>query len=256
LTVSDRDQPRAHPRFHVAEESYVSYPGGTGTIRDLSLGGIFVLDADPLPVDSELDFDLHLGAEVVRLHGVVRHSDQRAGMGVEFQAVSPASKGLLRACLQHVARGPAAAPEAAEPQPPRTPAIEGPAPPADADEAAARLLRISVELRGLEAAILAANTDHRLLQEFRDAVDQVRLAAWSVEKWRELEAEKRDPYDVLPHLVNERIRRAVQLANEIVQDLDAEEVSLQAQGLEELAHAVDRLHERLARGFRFLRRKK
>lgn len=254
--MPDQEKTRTHPRFRVAEESYVSYPGGTGTIRDLSVGGIFVLDADPLPVGSDLDFDLHLGSEVVRLHGVVRHSNQRAGMGVEFQTVSPASKGLLRACLQHVARGPAEAPAAAEPEQHRAPTIEAPPPPADAEEAAARLLRISVELRELEAAILAANTDHRLLQEFRDAVDQVRLAAWSVQKWRDLEAEKRDPYDVLPHLVNERIRRATQLSNEVIQDLDAEEVSLQAQGLEELAHAIDRLHERLARGFRFLRRKK
>jgi hypothetical protein len=86
-------------------------------------------------------------------------------------------------------------------------------------------------------------------------VDQVRVTAWSVQKWRELESERSDPYAVLPRLVNERIRRATQLSNDVTQDLDAEELEIDREGLEELANAVDRLHERLSRIFRHLRKK-
>ena len=252
--MSAKDK-RNESRFRVARESYVSYPGGAGRIGDLSMGGVFVHDPDPLPEGTTFDFDLHLGSEVVRIHGVVRHTSRRTGMGVEFQAVSPASKGLLRTCLHAVARGPAEAPaQAEETAKPRPAPVETP-PPVDADEATARLQRISAELRSLESALVAANSDHRVLREFRDAVDQVRVTAWSVQKWRELESERRDPYAVLPHLVNERIRRATQLSNDVTQDLDAEELEMEAGGLAELAGAVDRLHERLSRIFRHLRKK-
>lgn len=247
---------RNEPRFRVAGESYVSYPGGAGKIGDLSMGGVFVHDPDPLPEGTTFDFDLHLGSEIVRIRGVVQHTSRRTGMGVEFQAVSPASKGLLRTCLHAVARGPAEAPTQAEESPkPRPAPVETPAPPATAEEATARLQRISAELRSLESALVATNSDHRVLREFRAAVDQVRVTAWSVQKWRELESEQGDPYAVLPHLVNERIRRATQLSNDVTQDLDSEDLEMEREGLEELAGAVDRLHERLSRIFRHLRKK-
>jgi hypothetical protein len=226
-----------------------------GKVGDLSMGGVFVHDPDPLPEGTTFDFDLHLGSEVVCIHGIVRHSSRRTGMGVEFQAVSPASKGLLRTCLHEVARGPSEDPRQKR-QAARKPApIETPPPPADAGEATARLQRISAELRSLESVLLTANSDHRVLREFRDAVDQVRLTAWSVQKWQELESEHRDPYAVLPQLVNERIRRATQLTDDVTQDLDAEELSEDTTGLEALAGAVDRLHERLSRVFKRLRKK-
>jgi small-conductance mechanosensitive channel len=175
-------------------------------------------------------------------------------MGVEFQAVSPASKGLLRTCLHAVARGPAEAPAQTK-ETPRPGPAPAETPPATAEEATARLQRISAELRSLESALTATNSDHRVLREFRDAVDQVRVTAWSVQKWRELESERSDPYAVLPRLVNERIRRATQLSTDVTQDLDAEELEIDREGLEELANAVDRLHERLSRIFRHLRKK-
>jgi hypothetical protein len=253
--VTPKDK-RSEARFRVARESYVSYPGGTGRIGDLSMGGVFVHDPDPLPEGTTFDFDLHLGSEVVRIHGVVRHTSRRTGMGVEFEAVSPANKGLLKTCLHAVASGPAEAPaQAKETAKPRTAPVETPPPPATAEEATARLQRISAELRSLESALSAAHSDHRVLREFRDAVDQVRVTAWSVQKWQEIESERGDPYAVLPRLVNERIRRATQLSNDVTQDLDAEELEMEREGLEELAGAVDRLHERLSRIFRHLRKK-
>lgn len=245
---------RKQPRFSVAKENYVSYAGGAGTIRDLGVGGVFVHDADPLPAGTDFEFDLHLGGEVIHLRGVVRHSNIRTGMGIEFLGLSPASKARLREAFREPVHQPASATRSPQTAPP--PAAEPEVAPASSSaEASERLRAITAELRAMEAALLASNTDHRVLEEFRDAVDQVRLAAWSVQKWRELEAEKRDPYTLLPYLVNERIRRAAILSAEVTQDLDAEELTTEAQGLGELADAVHRLHERLSRQFKHLRKK-
>lgn len=253
--VADEDQ-RGATRFRVPDESYAAYPGGKGQIGDLSMGGVFVRDPDPLPLGSSFDCELHVGSEVVRIRGVVRHRVARTGMGVEFEPLSPANKGLLRRLLHTVARGPAEDPRRRKKAARRKPEpAELPAPALSAEEATARLLRISAELRSLEASLLAANSDHRVLREFRDAVDQVRLTAWSVHHWQELESENRDPYAVLPQLVNERIRRARQLTDDVTQDLDAEEFLENVTGLKELAAAVERLHERLAPLIKSLRKK-
>jgi len=253
--VADEDQ-RGATRFRVPAESYATYPGGKGQIGDLSMGGVFVHDPDPLPLGSSFDCELHVGSEVVRIRGVVRHRVGRTGMGVEFETLSPASKGLLRTLLHTVARGPAEDPRRRKKAARQKPApAEIPPPPVSAEEATARLLRITAELRSLESALLAANSDHRVVREFRDAVDQVRLTAWSVQKWQELKSQNRDPYAVLPQLVNERIRRARQLTDDVTRDLDAEELSEETTGLEELAGAVERLHERLTPLIKRLRKK-
>lgn len=109
-----------------------------------------------------------------------------------------------------------------------------------------RLERSKKDLEELDEAIRGGDIDPRVLREFRDAVDHIRLTAWAVQQWIEKQAQKGDVYSVLPLLAAERLRRATQLNNNLTGDLDAAEITIETEGLEQLQKSVEGLHNRLA----------
>ena len=109
----------------------------------------------------------------------------------------------------------------------------------------ARLQRVGNELLELDQAIRSGDIDVRLLEGFRQAIDHVRETTWAVQQWIELRAQKRDAYGVLPRLTVERIRRATQLNNDLALDLDATEITMETEGIENLRQSVRGLYKRL-----------
>ena len=93
--MSPQDR-RATPRFQPKPGNHIAYGDRSVVIRDLSLEGVFVFDSDPLPVGSEIIFTLRAGDQDISLQGVVRHSVDQQGMGIQFTNVSPVSKRRLR----------------------------------------------------------------------------------------------------------------------------------------------------------------
>ena len=93
--MSPQDR-RATPRFQPKPGNHIAYGERSVVIRDLSLEGVFVFDSDPLPVGSEIIFALRAGDQDISLQGVVRHSVDQQGMGIQFTNVSPVSKRRLR----------------------------------------------------------------------------------------------------------------------------------------------------------------
>jgi hypothetical protein len=87
---------RATPRFQAKPEDHITYGATSAVVRDLSLEGIFVFDADPLPVGSEIIFTLRAGDQDISLEGVVRRSEDHEGMAIQFTNVSALSKRRLR----------------------------------------------------------------------------------------------------------------------------------------------------------------
>jgi hypothetical protein len=75
---------RASQRFKAKPGSIVSYVEGAGAIRDLSMGGVFLLDSEPLPVGTKITFSLMLGSETASFQGIVRRSVAEEGMGIQF----------------------------------------------------------------------------------------------------------------------------------------------------------------------------
>ena len=109
----------------------------------------------------------------------------------------------------------------------------------------ARLQRVGNELLELDQAIRSGDIDIRLLEGFRQAIDHVRETTWAVQQWIELRAQERDAYGVLPRLTVERIRRATQLNNDLALDLDATEITMETEGIENLRQSVRGLYKRL-----------
>ncbi|MFQ5663863.1 MAG: hypothetical protein ACE5HL_08530 [Terriglobia bacterium] len=107
--------------------------------------------------------------------------------------------------------------------------------------------RAAAALHALEQAMQTGGIDPRVLGEFRDAVDHLRRTAGAAQQWVNLRAQKRDAYAVLPLLTAERIRRTTRLCHDLAMDMDANEVSFESEGIQDLFQSVERLYERLAR---------
>jgi hypothetical protein len=79
-----------------------------------------------------------------------------------------------------------------------------------------QVLRITGELNKLEQLLSAGMVDRRVVAEFRDAVDRVRQTSWQVQCWMD-----GDLQTLSSKLIEERIRAASQLANQLAADLQA-----------------------------------
>ncbi len=109
-----------------------------------------------------------------------------------------------------------------------------------------RLKKTTSELLRLDHAIKSGSIDPRVLREFRDAVDYVRKTAWAVQEWQERQIQHRDTATVLPLLVRERVRRAVQLCATVAEDLKGNEITADTVGIEALYRATRQLAHDLA----------
>lgn len=103
--MSQKDR-RATQRFLPKPENRVHYGATSAVIRDLSLEGVFVFDSDPLPEGSEIVFTLRAGSQDISLEGVVRHSVDQEGMGIQFTKVSSESKRRLRILIAGLVSAP------------------------------------------------------------------------------------------------------------------------------------------------------
>src|SRR6185312_2304152 len=96
--------------------------------------------------------------------------------------------------------------------------------------------RITAELNKLEQLLLAGMVDRRLLTNFREAVNRIRLTSWNVQQ--SLEGGEA----ALPALLlKERVRITEQLASQLTSDLRQPAAQIGQQELESLTKAVESL---------------
>jgi len=95
---------RFSPRLNATASDYVVYVEGSGKVRDVSLGGVFIEDSQPFPVGTLFGFTLSLGNEMLPLKGVVRQCIAEKGMGVRFQDVSVDQRNRLERILNQMVR--------------------------------------------------------------------------------------------------------------------------------------------------------
>jgi hypothetical protein len=107
-TKMTTENKRNSPRVQTNSGNYVIYVEGSGSIRDLSLTGVFVVDSDPLPVGTTINFELRLHTCLLPVRGIVRRSVPGQGMGIQFVQLSQEGKILLKSYLDTQARAPGA----------------------------------------------------------------------------------------------------------------------------------------------------
>jgi hypothetical protein len=108
-----------------------------------------------------------------------------------------------------------------------------------------RLEAATANLRELEQAVKSGDLDTRVLQEFRNAVDHIRGTSWAVQQWIGLRAQSGDPYELLPTLSAERVRRGTTLLKDLLLDVSSGEVGIETPGLDKLYSVVVDLEQRL-----------
>jgi hypothetical protein len=110
---------------------------------------------------------------------------------------------------------------------------------------------LSAELRRLEQRLKLESAPDRLaLNEFRHAVDNVRLTAWSVSELLSAEHIKKNPNTVLAFLSAERLRRFDQLVKNLCGDIERGLITVQTNGIHSLFDSLATLQDRLTQCFR------
>jgi hypothetical protein len=91
--------------------------------------------------------------------------------------------------------------------------------------------------------------DPGVLNDFRQAVDNARLTAWSVSELINAQWTRKDPNTVLVFLAAERVRRFQQLVKNLCSDIERRVITFQTHGMHSLLNSVNALHHRLIECF-------
>lgn len=111
--------------------------------------------------------------------------------------------------------------------------------------------RLTSELKRLAQRFqLEPAPDLASLQEFRHAVDNVRLAAWNVSELIYARQGEKASDTMVGFLAGERLRRFDQLAKNICADVERRAISFKTSGMTSLFHSVTMLHELLKQSLR------
>ncbi len=109
-----------------------------------------------------------------------------------------------------------------------------------------RLAKLTSELRALDLCLKSGLVPEApLLREFRQALDGVRMTAWTVNELMDARELKKDPHTVLSFLTAERLRRFAQMVKDLSGDIDADGITWQTRGIQNLADSVKLLESRL-----------
>ena len=95
---------RFSPRLNATASDYVVYVEGSGKVKDVSLGGVFIEDRQPFPVGTVFGFTLSLGNEQLVVKGVVRQCIPEKGMGIRFHEVTLDTRNKLERILNNMIR--------------------------------------------------------------------------------------------------------------------------------------------------------
>ena len=110
-----------------------------------------------------------------------------------------------------------------------------------------RLLSITSELKTLEKQLKCDDSalDKAALQEFREAIDEVRLTAWTV---NELMNARETPESLLSFIASERMRRLSTMIRDLCADMDNDKAfTWQSSGVQPLSDAVLVLQTRITK---------
>lgn len=113
-------------------------------------------------------------------------------------------------------------------------------------ELSSKLRQLANELRAVESQLqIAQALDPEPLQEFRQALDNTRLTAWSVNEVMSARHRDTGADSVLTFLAAERLRRLDQMVRNMCADVDRQAVTLRTTGMHSLFDSVNALSTRL-----------
>lgn len=119
---------------------------------------------------------------------------------------------------------------------------------------AKRLEELRDELKGLEPQILTSDIPFQVIQDFKEAVDHIRLTLWTIMTMQRESPPGAPPdrYALAAELVKARVQRATKLNRDLSADAELGELDLNTPGLADFADsaalASTRIRKLLATG--------
>ncbi len=111
---------------------------------------------------------------------------------------------------------------------------------------ASRLRSLTAELRALERDLKSDTiSDAAALQDFRHAVDEIRMAAWTAGELHNAQPGRKEL--LASFLAAERIRRFAQMIRDLSIDLEHQDLTWESGGIQTLFDSVSVLQSRLDR---------
>jgi hypothetical protein len=112
----------------------------------------------------------------------------------------------------------------------------------------AKLIELTSELRALDLELKSGEMpEGPLLREFRQALDHVRMTAWTTNELMDAREARKDPKTVLSFLTAERLRRFTQMIKDLSSDIEVQGLTWQSQGIQSLSDSLHLLQQRLSR---------
>ncbi len=119
-------------------------------------------------------------------------------------------------------------------------------PEASARSFSAKLRNLTTELRLLDRSLKSnPPLNGTVLREFRQALDNVRMTAWTVNELLNARQSSKNPQAVVSFLTAERLRRFGQMVKDLSGDLEQAGTTWPTQGLKDLEKSIALLRERL-----------
>ena len=110
----------------------------------------------------------------------------------------------------------------------------------------AKLRKLTAGLRSLDRGLKSnPSLDGAALREFRQALDDIRLTAWSVSELLNARQSQKNPEAVISFLTAERLRRFSQMTRDLSSDLEQHSTSWPAQAVRDLENSLTLLGARL-----------
>jgi hypothetical protein len=114
------------------------------------------------------------------------------------------------------------------------------------DNLTLQIKHLSDEIRRLERRLKSEPApDPLVLNDFRHAVDNVRLTAWSVSELLNAHQFNKHPNTVLAFLSAERVRRFDQLVKNLCGDIEKGLITVETNGMQSLGESIDVLRHHL-----------
>ena len=112
-----------------------------------------------------------------------------------------------------------------------------------------RLQKLPSQLRELDLEFRSQKSipEKRLLEAFRQVVDDIRLTAWTVNEMMNAQESRTDPQKLLTFLAAERVRRLSYMIRDLCSDMDRQTFSWQHSGVQNLSDAVLHLQSRITK---------
>lgn len=115
---------------------------------------------------------------------------------------------------------------------------------------ASQLKKTEQELKEAQHSLKTGMINVKVLMEFRNATERARQATAAVQQWLEAQGKGNDPYQIMPRVLNERLKMANALLEDVLCDVEGGDIDFETPGLKELHETMKRLMERLNRLFR------